>query len=197
MELRSGTVVASGSPFTSAEQARAACLGQARLQLTAEHRPPFESAVRGVLQRWTALRLAVVNGWGSEGGEGEGRAGVLEQSILGWFYQSGDHYADELEDHLDEFLREDFNVEAEDGSPGEASRRLPRFAGSFSRHSRRWPTCWCTCSRRAPEATTASRRSSPRRRRSRPSSRASRREDEPLSVVRPSLLRGVCFAGPD
>lgn len=32
---------------------------------------------------------------------------------------AGDHYADELEDHLDEFMLEELHVECEDGSPAE------------------------------------------------------------------------------
>jgi hypothetical protein len=32
---------------------------------------------------------------------------------------AGDHYADELEDHLDDFLVEELHVECEDGSPAE------------------------------------------------------------------------------
>jgi hypothetical protein len=87
MELRSGSVISSGTPFTSAEQARAACLGQARVQLQAAHRPPFEAAVRGVLSRWTALRLAIENGWA--GDETDDKASQLEHSILGWFYSPG------------------------------------------------------------------------------------------------------------
>lgn len=87
MELRSGSLIASGTGFTSAEQARAACMGQARVQLAPQHRPAFELAVRGVMLRWTALRLAVENEWGGEGSDA--RAAELEQSILGWFYAKG------------------------------------------------------------------------------------------------------------
>ncbi len=87
MELRSGALLASGTGFTSAEQARAACLGQARVQLPPAGRPAFEAAVRGVLRRWTALRLAVENGWA--GDDSDARAAELEESILGWFYAKG------------------------------------------------------------------------------------------------------------
>jgi hypothetical protein len=87
MELRSGSLIASGTGFTSAEQARAACLGQARVQLLPAHRPAFEAATRGVMRRWTALRLAVENGWG--GDDSDAQALELEQSILGWFYAKG------------------------------------------------------------------------------------------------------------
>jgi hypothetical protein len=87
MELRSGSLIASGTGFTSAEQARAACLGQARVQLPPAHRPAFEAATRGVMRRWTALRLAVENGWG--GDDSDAQALELEQSILGWFYAKG------------------------------------------------------------------------------------------------------------
>ncbi len=36
---------------------------------------------------------------------------------------TGDHYPDELEDHLEEFMVDVFHVEAEDGSPAEARAR--------------------------------------------------------------------------
>ena len=88
MELRSGTVVSSGTQFTSAEQARAACLGQARVQLPPASRPVFETAVRGVMQRWTALRLAVENDWAGE--QTSDKAAELEASLLGWFYSPGE-----------------------------------------------------------------------------------------------------------
>ena len=87
MELRSGALIASGTGFTSAEQARAACLGQARVQLAPAHRPAFDAAVRGVLRRWTALRLAVENGWA--GDDSAAAAEELEQSIIGWFTAKG------------------------------------------------------------------------------------------------------------
>jgi hypothetical protein len=87
MELRSGALLASGTGFTSAEQARAACMGQARVQLQPGQRPLFEAAVRGVLLRWTALRLAVENGWA--GDDSDGRAAELEQSIVAWFFAKG------------------------------------------------------------------------------------------------------------
>lgn len=146
MELRSGTVVASGGGFASAEAARAACLGQARVQLPPAALPTFASGVRGVLARWTALRLAREHGWG--GDDTDAKAATLEEAVLGWFCAKGacravcccgktrwrltpslvallpgDHYADELEDHLTEYLEEDFHIEAEDGSPGEARAR--------------------------------------------------------------------------
>lgn len=88
MELRSGTVVSSGTQFTSAEQARAACMGQARVQLPPANRPVFETAVRGVLQRWTALRLAIDNDWAGE--QTSDKAAELEASLLGWFYAPGE-----------------------------------------------------------------------------------------------------------
>jgi len=161
MELRSGSLIPSGTGFTSAEQARAACLGQARVQLSAAQRPLFDAAVRGVLLRWTALRLAVENGWGGE--EGDAKAAELEQSICGWFAAKGDHYADELEDHLAEFLDDEFAVEAEDGSPAEARRLALLARPALTRP--RWPRCWCTCSRPWRAATRRWRSSWRRRRR--------------------------------
>jgi hypothetical protein len=85
MELRSGSRVQSG--YATAEAARAACMGSARVQLAPEQHGSFNAAVRGVLLRWTALRLAVENGWA--GDESDARAAELEQSILAWFYAKG------------------------------------------------------------------------------------------------------------
>jgi hypothetical protein len=85
MELRSGSRVQSG--YATAEEARAACMGSARVQLAAGQHGPFDAAVRGVLLRWTALRLAVENGWA--GDESDAHAAELEQSILAWFYAKG------------------------------------------------------------------------------------------------------------
>ena len=87
MELRSGTVVASGGGFVSAEAARAACLGQARVQLPPAALPTFASGVRGVLARWTALRLAREHGWG--GDDTDAKAATLEEAVLGWFCAKG------------------------------------------------------------------------------------------------------------
>lgn len=85
MELRSGSLLNSG--YASAEQARAACMGQARVVLPAAARPLFEAAVRGVLRRWTAVRLAVENGWAGEGAESA--AEELQESVVNWFYAKG------------------------------------------------------------------------------------------------------------
>ena len=40
-------------------------------------------------------------------------------------HRAGEHYAYELEEHLDDFLVEVFHVEAEDGSPSEVRRNEP------------------------------------------------------------------------
>ena len=223
MELRSGSRVQSG--YASAEAARAACMGSARVQLAAGQHGPFDAAVRGVLLRWTALRLAVENGWAGDD-DADVRAAELEQSILAWFYAkgaqaharaaarhpaplqqrcwesrraqpapqqphaapraAGEHYAYELEEHLDDYLVEVFHVEAEDGSPAEArggcalshlapaQSARPDAARALTRRLRRWLRCLCTCSRRARAATSlwrrSSRRPTPRTARWRPAS---------------------------
>lgn len=88
MELRSGAVMKSG--YASAEAARAACMGQARSQLPQASAPAFAAAVRGVLARWTALRLAVDNEWGGE--RSLELAHELEESTIGWFAAKGVQY---------------------------------------------------------------------------------------------------------
>lgn len=86
MELRSGQRVQSG--YATAEAARAACMGAARVQLAPEQYGSFAAAVRGVMLRWTALRLAVENGWAGDD-DSDARAAELEQSILAWFHAKG------------------------------------------------------------------------------------------------------------
>ena len=78
MELRSGSRVQSG--YATAEAARAACMGSARVQLAPEQHGSFNAAVRGVLLRWTALRLAVENGWA--GDESDARAAELSVPLI-------------------------------------------------------------------------------------------------------------------
>ncbi|GLI68605.1 hypothetical protein VaNZ11_013077, partial [Volvox africanus] len=96
MQLRNGTVV-----------------GQS--MLSPLNRPLFEEGVRLIFAKWTALALAVENQWG--GSNSAGKADLLLNDCLDWFYNKREHYVDELEENLDDAILQDFNVEAEDGSP--------------------------------------------------------------------------------
>lgn len=55
-------------------------------------------------------------------------------------HRSGDHYPDELEDHLDDFLVEEFHVECEDDSCREARGGRPARARRWERRGR---VCLC------------------------------------------------------
>ena len=67
MELRNGALVG-GSPGL----------------LPSSARPAFEEGVARVFGRWTALSLAVDNGWG--GGDSKAKAEQLMRDVICWFY---------------------------------------------------------------------------------------------------------------
>lgn len=83
----------------------------------------FREGVQLCFARWTALQLAVENGWG--GRQSADKARQLERDVVSWFYRSkGQPYADELEELLDEAMLQGFNTEAEDGSLTEVADKL-------------------------------------------------------------------------
>lgn len=111
--------------------------------LPVQARPLFEEGVRHLFARWTALCLAIENQWGGATSAQKGEW-LLQESVQ-WFYRNkgartlvharrsdrrhfkrdhcaaAEHYADDLEEELEDALLQDFNVEAEDGSPAEVS----------------------------------------------------------------------------
>eukprot|EP00873_Tetraselmis_striata_P003281 jgi/Tetstr1/423545/TSEL_014218.t1 len=103
MNLRSGSVVGEGV-------------------LPAEGRPYFEEGCRLVFDRWTALKLAVEQGWG--GPQSTDKALDVLDDVADWFYRRKDHYEDELEEELTAALSEDFNCDCEDGSPLQVAKAL-------------------------------------------------------------------------
>ena len=58
-------------------------VGGARGQLPPAVAPTFAAAVRTVLSRWTALRLAVEGGWG--GPDSDAKAGSMVDDVVAWF----------------------------------------------------------------------------------------------------------------
>ncbi|EFJ43017.1 hypothetical protein VOLCADRAFT_96752 [Volvox carteri f. nagariensis] len=106
MQLRNGTVVA-----------------QNVLQL--QSRPLFEEGARLIFSKWTALALAVENQWG--GSNSAEKADLLLHDCLDWFYNKREHYVDELEENLDDAILQDFNLEAEDGSPHQVADALVKL----------------------------------------------------------------------
>jgi len=81
----------------------------------------FETGVRYVLGSWTLLELAVSNGWG--GKDTRRKAADLELELLE-MCQRSTPYKDELESFLDEFVQEELNCVAEDGSIGQVSETI-------------------------------------------------------------------------
>ncbi|XP_072955334.1 uncharacterized protein [Typha angustifolia] len=76
-----------------------------------------------VLSRWTALQMAVENGWG--GRDSRRKADELADSILSLFVQSkAPLYIDDLENMIDESMVVSFNTEIEDGSVEEIAEEL-------------------------------------------------------------------------
>ncbi|XP_073004758.1 uncharacterized protein [Typha latifolia] len=76
-----------------------------------------------VLSRWTALQMAVENGWG--GRDSRRKADELADSIFSWFVQSkAPLYIDDLESMIDESMVVSFNTEIEDGSVEEVAEEL-------------------------------------------------------------------------
>ncbi|KAJ6841294.1 pre-rRNA-processing protein TSR2 [Iris pallida] len=91
--------------------------------LSPETLAKFSEGIALVLSRWTALQMAVENGWG--GRESRQKSSNLADSVLSWFSQSSDAlYIDDLENFLDEEMAVSFNTEIEDGSVEEVAEQL-------------------------------------------------------------------------
>ncbi|KAG6516886.1 pre-rRNA-processing protein TSR2 homolog [Zingiber officinale] len=76
-----------------------------------------------MFSRWTALQMAVENGWGGQ--ESRSKSEELVSTVLSWFSQSkGPLYIDDLENMLEENMEELFNTEVEDGSIEEVAEEL-------------------------------------------------------------------------
>ena len=86
--------------------------------MPAAHRPAFETGVRILFSKWTALQLGVVNEWGGPNSK-EKAEGIMEE-VIEWFYKKKDHEMLDLADLLDQCISEDFSIQAEDDSPYQA-----------------------------------------------------------------------------
>ena len=64
----------------------------------------------------------MTNEWG--GASSRQKADQLRADIVEWFYRGKQHWADELEEAIDEVMKGDFNVELEDGSPMEVAEAM-------------------------------------------------------------------------
>jgi hypothetical protein len=75
-----------------------------------------------IFARWSLLRLAVTMGWCD--GDGERTAHRLKQETLSWLQsrKASAAEADDLADEFNDFLTDNFNCIAEDGSPREVAQ---------------------------------------------------------------------------
>ena len=86
-----------------------------------EHAAAFCEGLAGILNRWTALQLAVLNEWG--GAESAQKATAMLEELEHWFLRRrAGKYAEDLEELLVEILGDDFCVQCEDGSPREVAK---------------------------------------------------------------------------
>ncbi|KAJ0964467.1 hypothetical protein J5N97_025605 [Dioscorea zingiberensis] len=91
--------------------------------LSLESAARFGEGIALVLSRWTALQMAVQNGWG--GRDSRSKADELTSSVLTWFTNTkAPLYIDDLENILDENMVLCFNTEIEDGSVEEVAEQL-------------------------------------------------------------------------
>ncbi|KYO38906.1 guanine nucleotide-binding protein-like 3-like protein isoform A [Alligator mississippiensis] len=83
-----------------------------------ETRGLFGQGVRAVLGSWTALQIAVENGFG--GTHGPEKAAWLGGAVEEYFHNNADLEQDEIEDFLAEVLDREFDTVVEDGSLAQA-----------------------------------------------------------------------------
>jgi len=86
----------------------------------------FSEAVRATFMRWTALNLAVSYQWG-DGSESQKREELAQQTISGFATAKRPPDPTELEDFLDNYLQDHFNLHADDESPYEVSILICRL----------------------------------------------------------------------
>ena len=86
-----------------------------------EHAAAFCEGLAGILNRWTALQLAILNEWG--GAESAAKGAQMLEELEHWFLRRrAGKYAEDLEELLVEILGDDFCVQCEDGSPREVAK---------------------------------------------------------------------------
>jgi pre-rRNA-processing protein TSR2 len=86
-----------------------------------EHAAAFCEGLAGILNRWTALQLAITNEWG--GAESVQKGAQMLEELEHWFLRRrAGKYAEDLEELLVEILGDDFCVQCEDGSPREVAK---------------------------------------------------------------------------
>lgn len=123
MRLRSGHRVGVSGPAakipTTAAEARALLMKDVT-KMPDLHAPAFREGLQGLMNRWTALQLAILNEWG--GSESVSKGVAMYEELEHWFLKrKAGKYAEDLEELLIEILGDDFCVLCEDGSPREVA----------------------------------------------------------------------------
>mmetsp|Transcript_9777 Transcript_9777/g.36292 ORF Transcript_9777/g.36292 Transcript_9777/m.36292 type:complete len:269 (+) Transcript_9777:473-1279(+) len=123
MRLRSGHRVGVSGPAakipTTAAEARALLMKDVT-KMPDAHAPAFREGLQGLMNRWTALQLAILNEWG--GSESVSKGVAMYEELEHWFLKrKAGKYAEDLEELLIEILGDDFCVLCEDGSPREVA----------------------------------------------------------------------------
>lgn len=85
------------------------------------HAPAFREGLQGLMNRWTALQLAILNEWG--GSESVSKGVAMYEELEHWFLKrKAGKYAEDLEELLIEILGDDFCVLCE----GTRCRAFPK-----------------------------------------------------------------------
>ncbi|XP_074651963.1 pre-rRNA-processing protein TSR2 homolog [Tubulanus polymorphus] len=90
-----------------------------------QERSAFYVAVESVFKGWTALQLAVANGFG--GVHSQEKALWMIEAVEQWFSENSDIYADELEEFLADVMNTEFDTVTEDGSLSEIAQKICGF----------------------------------------------------------------------
>eukprot|EP00128_Syssomonas_multiformis_P011725 Colp12_sorted_trinity150504_noHs@4325 len=93
----------------------------------------FPDAVRAVLKKWTALRLAVDQGFG--GSDSQEKEDWLYETILDMFDPEKNKekvYKDQLEELFEDVMENEFNTVCDDGSISEVSAILIKYFSQLS-----------------------------------------------------------------
>jgi len=124
MRLRSGHRVGVSGPAakipTTAAEARALLMKDVT-KMPDLHAPAFREGLQGLMNRWTALQLAILNEWG--GSESVSKGVAMYEELEHWFLKrKAGKYAEDLEELLIEILGDDFCVLCE----GTRCRAFPK-----------------------------------------------------------------------
>jgi len=84
--------------------------------------PYFRTAITAIFKNWSALQLCVAHQGG--GPQSKEKAEWMEEVTENWFHENRDIQAFEVEEFLGEILETEFQLQIDDGSLGEVSRKV-------------------------------------------------------------------------